>query len=329
VRCEAMVPKASAALGLWAVAFSAAACPRAAAQTPDGVLPSSLVTDHLFVYYANGRLESAEKDARTAETCIAQLAALTGLKPTHRIRLYLADTQEQFEALVGEPESFAVQGRADEDRDVIVVRTTAGATMTDLLAHEITHVLLGQALEGSGAQAPRWLDEGYAEWAADAVTPGDQRRRPAVRGRIYSLSDLASAFPRDPAGADLAYAESRSFVDFVQNKTGDRGLRRLIQALRATKSIEPAFLSAYGKPIEDFEKAWEPEFAAGIGRRIDIDPLTAIFMIVSLLFVIVIVVRVRRQRRRRKEEEEEEEELDEDPYWEVPPDPWNRSGRDA
>ena len=325
-----MVPKASAALKLWAAALFAAACPRAAGQTAGGVLPNSLVTDHLFVYYAKGQLGSADEHARTAETCIAELSILTGLRPTHRIRLYLADTQEQFEALVGEPESFAVQGRADQGRDVIVVRTTAGASMTNLLAHEITHVLVGQALEGSGSRAPRWLDEGFAEWAADAVTPGDQRRRPAIRGRIYSLSDLASAFPRDPAGADLAYAESRSFVDFVQDKTGDRGLRRLIPALRATKSVEAAFVSAYGKPLKDFENEWGPEFAAGVGRGIDIDPLTAIFMVVSLLFLIVIIVRVRRQRRRRKEEEEEAgEELDEDPYWEVPPDPWNRSDRGA
>lgn len=309
---QAMVSNARRAVMVAGLAV--VACATSRGQMAEDVLAYSMATEHFFVHYPKGQLGRAEAAARMAEECLEGVGELTGLKPTHKIHLYLADTHAQFEALVGGPESFSIQGRADTSRGAIVVRWTSGARMRSLLAHEVAHVLVGQAVEESGASVPVWLNEGLAEWAADEVTPGDQTRRPSARERIYGLSELESFFPRNPAEADLAYAESRSFVEFVQKETGDRGLRRLLEALRAEKSVRRAFTAAYGRRLSEFEGAWRPQFAAGVRRHVYIDPLTVVFVGMTALFVFVIVARARRARRERAEEKDEDE-LEEEPYW--------------
>jgi hypothetical protein len=262
-------------------------------------------TEHFFIYYSEGRYADAKVAAGLAEECWEAVGRELGLAPTRRVRLYLASTQAELEALCGGPEDFRLAGRARPGQSGIVLRLQ-GATQERqaVLAHEIVHVALGQALEPHGVEPPQWLTEGLAEYIADAVTPGDQRRH--ARGQPLPMASLHVAFPHRPRQSNLAYAQSRSFVEFVVRKTGDKALGSLVRALGETGDIEQAFMRAYGRSLADFEAEWRPHFAKGLGRALPIDAGTAIFMAMSALFVTVCLIRIIRGRRRRLEDAMEE-----------------------
>ena len=117
------------------------------------------------------------------------------------------------------------------------------------------------------------------------------------------MADLHVAFPSQPQQSSLAYAQSRSFVEFLIGETGDNGLGSLVRALGETGDIEQAFSRAYGRSLADFEAQWRPQFARGLGRAFPIDPDWAIFMSMGALFILVCIIRLVRGRRRRREAE--------------------------
>ncbi|MGD8239885.1 MAG: peptidase MA family metallohydrolase [Armatimonadota bacterium] len=260
-----------------------------------------MYTEHFFVYYSGEHYADAKTMAELAEQCWQSIGRELGLEPTRRVRLYLAGSQTELEALCGGPEDFRLAGRARPGESSIVVHLKGSARDRQaVLAHELVHVALGQALEPHGVAPPQWLTEGLAEYIADLVTPGDQRRR--GRGQLIPIRALDVAFPGGPQQSNLAYTQSRSFVEFVVAQTGDRGLRSLVRELGEAGNIEEAFSRAYGRSLADFEAAWMPQFARGLGRALPIDTGMAIFMAMGLLFVVVCVIRIARRRRRRLEE---------------------------
>lgn len=267
------------------------------------------------MYYSEGRYSQAKAQAKLAEDCWDAVGREFGFVPSRRVHLYIAGSQAELEALCGGPEDFWLAGRARPSESVIVVRLQGTAQDRQaVLAHELVHIALGQALEAHGVEPPTWLTEGLAEYVADAVTPGDQRRK--ARGQPGPMADLDVGFPGNPQSSNLAYAQSRSFVEFVVQETGDRGLNRLVGALAETGDIDQAFPRAYGRSMADFEAAWRPQFAKGLGRALPIDASTAIFMAMGALFVVVCTVRLIRARRRRIAEGLEESE-DDVGYWDL------------
>ncbi len=274
-------------------------------------LDHATYTEHFFLYFSEGRHEDAEAAGLLAEERWDAVRRELGLAPTRRVHLHLAGSLTELEALCGEPEDHRLAGRARAEKSEIVVRLRGTARRRHaVLAHELVHVALGQALEPHGVDPPRWLTEGLSEYIADLVTPGDQRRR--ARGMPLAMESLRAAFPRQPHASDLAYAQSRSFVEFLIRETGDKALGDLLRALGETGDIEQAFLSAYGRSLSDFEDEWRPHFASGLGRALPIDPGMAIFMFMGVLFIVVCIVRIARRRRRRLAEDLE----DEEEYWE-------------
>lgn len=291
----------------------------AAAELPAPVY--STATERFWVHYTRAGLPEAKVAAECADDCLARVTARMGLPVEGRIRLYLAASHEELEQLVGGPESFLIEGRALPSQRAIVMRgkVTQEATYA-VLAHELAHIALAQRLDREGVSAPRWLDEGLAGLVADEVTPGERRRHPPpAAGGPLPFSALAMAFPREPSQQNLAYAQSRSFVEFLERQMADRGLSRLIQALGDSGSIEEALPAAYGRSLAELEREWAPGFQVSRGRLWALDTGMVIFMAMTVLFVVTMLVRWRR-RRAREALEEDEGAAGEPPYWRVPPD---------
>lgn len=303
------------------VAVVLAASALVAQDLPPTVYTSS--TERFWVHYTREGLPEARVAKQCADDCLARVEARLGLAVEGRVHLYVAATHTELEQLVGGPESFLIEGRALPDKRAVLMRgkvTTEAARA--LLAHELVHIALAQRLHPEGVAAPRWLDEGLAELVADDVTPGARRRRPGhAAGGPLPFSSLAASFPRDASQQNLAYAQSRSFVGFLEQRTADRGLSGLLAALAESGSIDRAFALAYGSSLEEFEAEWAPGFQAARPRPWALDTGMAIFAAMTVLFILTMLLRWRRRARAAREEEEEDLEPDEYPYWEVPPEP--------
>jgi hypothetical protein len=254
-------------------------------------------TSRAWVHYTRDGAGKAEDVAALVDECARYVEADLGLTMRQRVHVYVAGSHTELEALVGRPADFALEGLARSPEGAIIVRAgQRGTYLRSLLIHELVHVVLAQHLADVGLEPPVWLTEGLAELVADEAIPGDQSREAASRGEIIPIAALARSFPSEPVARNLAYAESRSFVQFLEREGEDLRLRRLIRAFRETGDIEAAAQPAYGRSLASFEEAWRPQFGANLALIRFVNIEGGILSVMSVLLLIGLVVRYRRRR---------------------------------
>jgi hypothetical protein len=128
------------------------------------------------------------------------------------------------------------------------------------LKHEYAHLLLHRAIDRR--RLPRWLDEGVAQWASDGLSEYlPVARRPllpqaASTGRLFFLDELADRFPNDAQSLQLAYEQSRSFVNYLVRLYGADALPSLLQSLAAGAAPWEAFEEVFGVSLVAAEDDW-------------------------------------------------------------------------
>jgi hypothetical protein len=209
-------------------------------------------------------------------------------------------------------------GAALPARQLIVIRVAPGQTpngLEPLLAHELTHVIL-KADYREHDDWPLWFQEGLAmrESRTEGVREYVTLSAAALFDRMLPLASLSVSFPAAEAEARLAYAQSASFLGFLDANYGRGRFAVLMRELRV-RAFENAFRLAYGSGIGAAEGQW----LKWVNRRFAWVPAvtseTAFWLLITLLFLVAIAVRRRRSRlmRERWEEEEREEAQEEAP----------------
>ena len=131
----------------------------------------------------------------------------------------------------------------------------------DGLVHELTHLMVDEAVESRLARVPAWLNEGVAMY----FEPGGHRRDPEVRaalarGRLLRLKHMG-AVPGRPADVRLFYAQSASIVRFMAGAYGEERLSNLFRDLGKGHGVQEALISNYGLNVEQLEAAWRASFS--------------------------------------------------------------------
>lgn len=211
--------------------------------------------------------------------------------------------------------------RADGPRDRI-------SSLRTVLRHELAHVALERHTAGG---APRWLHEGYAQFAAGAWDwqQAWRLRWAFLRGGSDRLRRISLIFPRDPEGARMAYLLSYTAVQELISLSGDRGLRAFLAGLGAGERTDQAFRRVFGLTESQFEERWEDSVRARYGLLYTLSRAGVFWLFVSIL-VVWVASRRRRHNRERLEAMRQAEAREEtaDVLWRaVPPWPWLRSSR--
>ena len=181
-----------------------------------------------------------------------------------------------------------------------------------VLLHEFCHLLFARATAGAAVEPPRWLDEGLATWLSGDWDLGLAYRGDhesllldaTAAGSVIPFRRLDGRFPSGPLFS-LAYAQSRSFVEWLAARDDEAGLRRFLDLLDRDVDPEPAFEEAWGLTLEAAEKRWK----RGLGRSGPLRFLPSgrsMFAFGSVLAAVLVLVRwirVRRQLHRMKDEE--------------------------
>jgi hypothetical protein len=137
--------------------------------------------------------------------------------------------------------------------------TWEGTDLTELLHHELAHLALDEAV--AGHHVPLWFNEGLAMYES-----GEERwdrwqtlSLAAFGDRLLPLADLDKAFPRDPGGVGLAYAESADVVRFLA-RDADRGrFASLVQRVRVGVEFNRALEDAYSTDVRKLEYEWRED----------------------------------------------------------------------
>lgn len=130
-------------------------------------------------------------------------------------------------------------------------------TLKTTLKHELCHLLLHHHIAG----LPRWLDEGVCQWVSGGITEliissqEPNLTRASLSGNLLSIGEMAR-FPDDEGSLRLAYAESRSVVEYITGEFGREGLLEMLDNLRQGLPLEEAVQKSLHVSVHELEGKW-------------------------------------------------------------------------
>lgn len=211
-----------------------------------------------------------------------------------------------------------VAGVASHDGNFIALR--ADGSRGDLeglpavFRHELAHLALEEA---TGGNAPRWLHEGYAQYAAGSWDWQQAWRLRFVflTGGGDELRELSLGFPGDATGARTAYLLSYTAVQELAGLSGPRGLQVVFTRLREGATMDEAVRRTFGITLDQFEERWRKRVGERYGILFMLSRATAFWVAVTV--ALLLLGWWRRRRDRKKLERMREEERREAQMWEA------------
>ena len=269
-------------------------------------------------------IDFTSEDSLVAAAVLAFLdgqADLPGLPDSvpGAVRAVLAHSFEAFDEVTGSVVPEWSSGVAIPRLSTLVVTPANGSRLLDsegrrTLRHEWAHLGLAEALEG--LRAPRWFDEGYAQWASGGFRAMEawKLRLLLALGNAPSMDSLTLRWPSGRAEAEVAYLLSASAVTYLLGEGGDRGLRIFLDRWRLDRAFEPAFRSVFGLTTSQFEEDWKKHVKDRYGWLFVLSHSAIFWMMLAL--ILLLVVQVRRTRNQERMARLRARELPEEPsYW--------------
>ena len=222
----------------------------------------SVESPHFRVYYQKGTVDPASI-LQIAEDFYAEMPQLTSRIPAGMIDIWVCDTQKEFQTSVHAPiQDWAVGCAFPLSRRIVIQNpkhiALAKLQLTQVLRHEIAHVLFGQCTRKAVKEIPLWFVEGIAIYFAEEWVPS---RHETLLKHIFSksilpLQELERSFPRSQTGADLAYAESQDALRWLVETKGRDVLFALISELHAGSNFNTAFETVVGWDLATYDTRW-------------------------------------------------------------------------
>jgi hypothetical protein len=196
---------------------------------------------------------------------VQQAQTLLKADPPAPVRLYAYTSASDLQTALQMTSQPWVSGHASPELGIILVSIPAGPEKTleleRQIPHEIMHLIQYQVMGSSYTQQPVWLVEGMASLAELYPNPEYSRvlDTTAKNQQLLPFSSLCTSFPREANGAFQAYAQSESFVRFIQRKYGLSGLRNLMAQYQNGMGCEEGVSAALGVSLNQLEYRWQQE----------------------------------------------------------------------
>lgn len=133
------------------------------------------------------------------------------------------------------------------------------------LYHEYTHALVRSIVKNG--RCPTWLNEGLAEHFEDRNMANYRKEliKALQKNKVMMpVKNLEGSFMGlNSFQAQIAYTLSHSIVEFMIERYGIYGVKRVIEELGKNKAIEQAFSDGLTLTYEQFQKEWQENFLKG------------------------------------------------------------------
>jgi hypothetical protein len=172
------------------------------------------------------------------------LVGLLEYEPSVTIPVILF-TKERYRAVTGAPHW---SGGAYSAMDGRIRVPAGGLTAADLgaidgtLLHELVHVFVN---ERTGGAAPRTVHEGLAQYLE-----GDRVASKLDLDTVGALADGRLG------GVGGFYAEALSFMEYLMQQAGQRGVNDMLAAMGETGNVDASFRRVYGRDYEGMRAQW-------------------------------------------------------------------------
>lgn len=272
-----------------------------------------------LVVEAPSRFAGAAREIlRLYPRLLADVSAALGMSPGGDARVLVVPDAEALAAEAARAGATPPVGHVaalafPRERRILIrgdaLRGVGPMTLASILHHEIAHLVIGAFEAGPSARpVPLWLHEGVAQALAEnPLFPGRDTLSFAARSdRLFRFHDLAWAFPADPDRAALAYAQSLSFVRFLE-ETREAGPARgrripaLLAALARGRLLDDAFVEATGLHFGTAEERWREHVRFSLAKFLLGRAGELLFAAFIVAAFIVAPIRAARRRRARLE----------------------------
>jgi len=211
---------------------------------------------------------TAETIKKRAETMMEDVVEYLGHEPDWTYNIYLTSSDEDFARAAGPgAPGWAV---AIYTRKKIVVRPEGFSSdpenFYNTIQHELVHGVLDHMFRGRPRALPRWLNEGIAVTVSGSweIPQSWERRKTTLYaaledGSAFDFDQISRSFPSSQWLAQIAYAQSTDFVQYLVRREGKETLRDLLVSLAAGGDFDRAVSSLYGKRFEELVEDWEKD----------------------------------------------------------------------
>jgi Peptidase MA superfamily len=219
------------------------------------------------IHWYDGDATFGRRALSIAEGGVQKAETLLGVTETAPIDFFVYDDQTDFYNALGPgtPENVGGEEHA-EIRTMFALITPAevdASWVSEVLPHELTHLVFDTAVRNPYHFPPRWLNEGLAVYLSRGYNSSDRGlvTAGAAAGTLIPLGGLVGDFPTGD-GFYLAYAESVSSIDFLIRKYGQPALVSLIRSYATGLTDDEAFSKALGVDTTGFNAAWMSDIGA-------------------------------------------------------------------
>lgn len=215
-----------------------------------------------------------------------------------------------------------VAGTADPSSSRIALRAGPGLNgprgLRAVLRHEIAHIGLGAA---TGGNYPRWLTEGYAQYASGEWSWEDawHLQSAFLRRGATTLEEIDLRFRRHSTEARMGYLLSYTAVHELAVIGGEAGLAAVFRRLGEGTTFEEALRLTFGITAENFEVRWKRSLVDRYGWLYLLSRAGVFWLAVTGLVLFVALRRSNRDRTRLEELRAEELQMAEAPPDEIGP----------
>ncbi|MCI0438567.1 MAG: hypothetical protein L0177_05490 [Chloroflexi bacterium] len=144
----------------------------------------------------------------------------------------------------------------------------------DGMIHEMTHLLLDEAVGPGETRVPAWLNEGLAmHFEAGARARASTVQDAARRDELLPLRSMGRV-PGRPSDVRVFYAQAWSVVDYMMSAYDQSRMTELLRSIASGMRIEEALPAAYGMTLNQLESKWLGSLGEDISSGSDIDPGT-------------------------------------------------------
>ncbi len=221
---------------------------------------ASVAEGMVTLHWYRGNDSFARELMSAAQDALARMAQSTGAELARPANIYIYGSQEDLlGSMIYRPGEWT-GGVAFPRYSTIAI----GIAPSNLdwgkraIAHELSHLIIGQVTLNPYNSIPPWLDEGLAMYIEGPLEAGFSAAmgQAISQNRLISVQSLSSPFSALTGEAILSYAESYSLVSYLIRTYGQDKMLELLETFRQGSTYDEALLKVYGFDMDGLNALW-------------------------------------------------------------------------